>query len=295
MMRDDALAPYLPFAGGRHRLAMGLLTLAEAEWLEVDGDLARDLALKRRLLEERHGDVFAALPEAAAPAAELLAILVEHLTRHHAALFRRNGGRLLATATNESWELPPSSLHPLDLAGRLVQEDFCLLAAAENSYRLIGASLCAPARWRLAEKIGQALDAIHGPVPGYGDRLSRPVRRFFALLKSDKPVWRLNWGIFDDPALFQPAAGPPRTISPANAGELLWLRVERQTLRRLPGTGAVVFTIRTHITRLDRAIRMRQDAADLADAIRDMSEETRHYKRIDAVADALLPWLDGWG
>lgn len=36
-----------------------------------------------------------------------------------------------------------------------------------------------------------------------------------------------------------------------NAGQRLHLRVERQTLSRLPKTGAVLFGIRTHMKRLD--------------------------------------------
>ena len=292
MIPDDAAAPYLPFAGGHHRLSMGLMALADADWLEIDGNLGLDLAAKRRLLDHCFDDVFAVLPEAAAPAEELLELLADHLCRHHPAIFRHAGSRLHVAATGEAWELPPPIRHPLDLAGRLVQEDFCLLSAIGNTYRLIGATLCSPARWRLADKIGKPLAAIHEPVPGYEDRLERPVDRFFALLKSDKPVWRLNWGIFDEPAAFQPAASPlAAALTSANAGERLWLRVERQTLRRLPRTGVVVFSIRTHITRVDHAIRAGDAAADLAGAIRNMDEATRRYKRIDRIAVALLAWL----
>jgi hypothetical protein len=81
-------------------------------------------------------------------------------------------------------------------------------------------------------------------------------------------------------------------IAAAEAGARLHLRVERQTLRRLPETGAVVFTIRTHVTRLDRAIRNRASAAELAAAVRAMPEATAQYKQIAPIAPALLAWLD---
>jgi Haem-dependent oxidative N-demethylase, alpha subunit-like len=286
-------APYLPFDGGRFRLMMGLMPLAPADWIERDAAFAADLAAKRLLLEARRDEVFAALPEAAAPATELLTLLVEHLLHHHSPVFMREGGRLLNRATGERWDWARPALHPLDLAGRLVQEDLCLLAAEGESHRLVGATLCSPARWRLADKIGRPLLAIHEPVPGYAAKLGRPVDRFFAALAPERPVWRLNWGIADDPAPFQPEAGPALPgITAETAGELLWLRVERQTLRRLPASGAVVFTIRTHITRLDAAIASPGSAAELAAAIRDMPEETRCYKRIAPIAPALLAWLD---
>ena len=231
-------------------------------------------------------------PRRAAPAFELLALLAEHLPRHHPELFRRENGRLFNRANGEAWDLASGDLHPLDLAGRLVQEDLCLLEAAGETYRLIGATLCSPSRWRLAEKIGRPLAAIHAPVPGYGEALARPVDRFFAHLKPGKIVWRLNWGVLDDPAPFQPAPPPAAAITAEQAGESLWLRVERQTLRRLNATGAVVFTIRTHITPLAAAIGTPAAAADLAAAIRAMPEAMRQYKRISPFAQAVLAWLD---
>jgi hypothetical protein len=175
-----------------------------------------------------------------------------------------------------------------------VQEDLCLLAAADDGpYRLVAATLCSPARWRLADKIGRPLAAIHAPVPGYAEALERPVDRFFGRLAAERPVWRLNWSLFDDPTPFQPADRPLKAaIDAATAGERLFLRVERQTLRRVQRTGAVVFTIRTHVTRLDRAIATRASAAELAALVRALPEATRRYKQIAPVAAPLLAWLD---
>lgn len=284
--------PYLPFDGGRFRLSMGLMTLAEPEWLEIGGDLAAALARKRRLLASRPDEVFAALPAAAAPAAELLALLAAHLPQHHPAVYRREGEHLVNRATTESWDLDRPGLHPLDLAGRLVPEDFCLLLTEEGESRLVGGSVCSPARWRLAEKLGRPLDAIHAPVPGYAETLDRPVARLLAQLKPGKLVWRLNWGLSDDPEPFQLTAAAARPLVATMAGERLWLRVERQTLRRLPASGAVVFTIRTYIARLDAVVATATTAAELAGAIRAMSPAMRDYKGIAPVAAPLLAWLD---
>jgi hypothetical protein len=289
-------APYLPFADGRFRLALGLMPLKPAEWIEIDADLARDLAEKRTLAETRHGDIFAARADAAEPSAELLAILADHLPRHHAETFHEAGGALRNLATGEDWDLADPPIHPLDLAGRLVQEDFCLLVPEGGPYVLAGASLAAPARWRLAEKMGKPLVDIHAPVPGYENTLGNPVERLFATMRPDRIVWRLNWSIVDDPARFQPVRIPTgRPVTPENAGAMLWLRVERQTLRKLPRTGAVIFAIRTHITRLDRAIETAPHAAALAAALRSMPEPMQEYKNIAPLAPALLAWLDTRG
>jgi hypothetical protein len=294
-MGPKRVAPiYLPFMGGKFRLSMGLMPIPDAAWLEFGENFAASLARKRELLETRHGEVFQALPEAAPAARELLDLLATHLTYHHSALFRTEGPRLLNITTGEAWELAASALHPLDMAGRLVSEDLCLLQATGERYLLTGASLCSPARWRLADKLGTSLAAIHGIVPGYAETLSRPVDHFFAALKPDRLVCRFNWGISDDPAPFQPVAPPRRVeVTRDNAGAALWLRVERQTLRRLPRTGAVVFAIGTHITRLDRAIRSSDEAQDLSAAIRDMPPDMRQYKQIAPFASVLLAWLAG--
>lgn len=271
---------------------MGLMPLAWADWIEIDDHLVADLAAKQLLLTERHAEAFVALPSAEAPAAELLALLAQHLPRHHPAIFRRAGAQLLNTLTGTAWQVEPPSCHPLDLAGRLVQEDFCLLMPEGGTYRLIGASLCSPSRWSLADKIGAKLALIHAPVPGYAESLAAPVDRFFAQLKPGRLVWRLNWTIADHPASFQPVRlAPPLPITAETAGDRLFLRVERQTLHRLPATGAVVFTIRSHIASLAAAIRNDQSAADLAAALRAMPPETQRYKHIAPHAEALLAWL----
>ena len=163
----------------------------------------------------------------------------------------------------------------------------------DAGYRLTGASLCFPNRWRLAEKIGQPLDFIHAPVPGFAPALERPVAHFFAALKPDRILGRVNWGIADDPTRFQPIGREAdAAITPDTAGTALFLRVERQTLRRLPQSGAVVFTIRTEIAPLDRVVATRADARDLAGAIRDMSPAMLRYKHLTAAAPALLAWLE---
>ena len=290
---DRGNALYLPFAGGGYRLTMGLMPLAEPDWLEIDTLLAAHLAEKRTLLIARHDEVFAALPEAEAAARELLALLAAHLPQHHPQIFARDGAVLTNRVTGEAWDVERPTLHPLDLCGRLVQEDFCLLRRGDEKHILVGASLCAPARWRLADKIGNPLAQIHAPVAGYDATLARPVDRLFDQMRPGRLVWRLNWGIVDHPARFQPVRPPADApITAASAGERLWLRVERQTLRKLAESEAVVFTIRTHVTRLDRAIATGPAAADLASAIRALPQEMLRYKQIEPFAREVLAWLE---
>lgn len=273
---------------------MGLTPQSKAEWLAPDASLHEILAEKRNLLATRRKLVFRALPEASAASVELLRLLAEHLARHFPSVYRLDGRHALFNgASGETSNIDAPALHPLDVAGQLVAEDLCLLQASNEGYRLIGASLCFPNRWQLEEKIGQPLDSIHEPVPGFAPALQRPVAHFFAALKPDRILARVNWGIADDPARFQPVArDADPAITAANAGAALCLRVERQTLRRLPESDAVLFTIRTEITSLERVIATRDDAIDLAGSIRDMSPAMLRYKHLTAARPALLAWLD---
>ena len=282
------------FGGGRYRLAMGLTPLNEAEWLVPDASLPEILAEKRRLLATRSESVLRVLPEASAASVELLQLLAGHLPRHFPSIYRLGkDGQLTNTASHETWNIDGPPLHPLDIAGRLVAEDLCLMQASDASYRLIGATLCFPNRWQLEEKIGQPLDFIHAPVPGFAPALERPVAHFFAALKPDRILARVNWGIADDPTRFQPIGrDADAAITPETVGSALYLRIEYQTLRRLLESRAVLFTIRTEITPLDQVIATPADAIGLAGAIRDMSPAMLRYKRLTAVAPALIAWLE---
>jgi hypothetical protein len=107
---------------------------------------------------------------------------------------------------------------------------------------------------------------------------------------------RVNWSIFENPTLFQPT-GKWRTaldvtITAQNAGDRLFPRVERQTLRRLPASGAILFGIRVHVYPLGSAVTTPETAARLAAAVRALPIETAHYKSLPMFQTALLAWLD---
>jgi hypothetical protein len=294
----SSASEYAPFRAGPFRLSMGLERLDLRDWIEPDEHLAEDLREKERLLAERHHDVFAALPEAAAGSAEVLELLTAHLPARFPALYRRAGKRFDNLITGQSWRLTDLALHPLDLAGRLVQEDLCLMQRDQCSgiYRLVGASVCFPTRWRLLEKLGQPVGTIHQPVPGYQEQLASTMDRFFDRLKVERPVWRLNWSLVDDPRLFQPSGHGRHErntdITASNAGEMVWLRMERQTLRRLPRSREVLFTIRVYVHPLRTLATHPRRAAALAAAVRALPPAMQQYKSLPPLRDAVLGWLD---
>ena len=287
---------YLPFEAGPWRMAMGLLSRPLSALIAIDSGYAYETALRRRLLAEHRGEVFAALPESFAARRAVLDLLSRHLPEHHPAWFARTGLSLINLLTGETWDLANSTADPLEIAGRLVQEDLCLIEPSPSGPRLTAAVLCFPSRWNLTAKLGRPLAEIHGPVPFYADRLAAPVDRFMAELKPGRLVERFNWSIHDNPALFQPSGhgltAPDPGITAENAGEKLWLRVERQTLSRLPETGSILFTIKTYRRPLAEIAALPGIARRLTAALGALPDETQRYKSLPRFRHALLAFLD---
>jgi hypothetical protein len=282
----------LSFDAGPFRKQMGLQAIDENDWIVPGEDWREQLVEKRRLLAERHDEVFAALPETEDSGQEIVDMLFDHLPQRFPTRYPRMDHMIAIAANGELVARKHPALHPLDVAGRLVTEDLCLMRAdAEGRYRLVAASLCFPSRWRLADKLDRPVGAIHGPVPDYDEKLERPVDRFFSALKSGRIAMRHNWTIHDRPDLFQPTGGQRRAhdVPQERYGEELHLRVERQTLRRLPRSGDVLFTIRTWRTVLGSLAP--EVAHRLGAAVRALPEPERRYKGLTRVAEELAVWL----
>jgi hypothetical protein len=296
MPPDLAPPRHTPYAAGQHRLAAGLAPLDPAQWFEPDAQWNRQMANKGAILCYRHGAAVAALAGSEPAQAEMLERMLEHLPHAHPALYEREPGGLRVRALHPGGA-NHADLSPIDRCGRLVQEDVCLMEERAGLFVLTAATLCAPSGWRLSDKLGQPLSGIHARVPGYEDELGRRVQRAFQGLQAPQPMWRTNWSLHTEDTLFTPgghAASPnsPDAITAANAGETVWVRVERQTLTRLARTGAIAFTIKTHIDPLAALAGRRDLCAGLKGSIESMHAAMQDYKSFSRYKAAVLGWLD---
>lgn len=261
---------------------MGLRPVVPGEWLEFDEDRAPMLAEKHRLLAERPADVVGLADD---PLGAAFAASVELRDLVAGECVRRGH-----TARTEP------DLHPVVSAGLLVQEDWCVhVPDARDRWVLAAACVCFPTRWVLADKLGLPVREVHRPVAGYDEQLGDPVDRFLDRLTPDAPRWRLNWNLTDDPTLYQPGGKyrtEPADLGPDDVPAAVWLRVERQTLVRLPVTGAVVFGIRIHQDLLGALADRPEDLARLAATIRSLPAGTLEHKSMGAFAPAVLAWID---
>jgi hypothetical protein len=169
-----------------------------------------------------------------------------------------------------------------DLVGLATSQgdDLCLLGAEPGLPLLAGAVLF-PSHWHLADKLGRPLAEVHDYVPGYP---APQVDRFLGRLRPGQVVWRRNLLLHRDGELHAPGA---RTDDvPVDRW---WLRSERQTLRLLPRTGGVLFTIHTDtapLADLDQGTRRA-----LADHLEALPPTWAPYAGVGHHLPDLLAWL----
>ncbi|KDQ64983.1 hypothetical protein JAAARDRAFT_111140, partial [Jaapia argillacea MUCL 33604] len=171
-----------------------------------------------------------------------------------------------------------------------------------------------------------------GNVPQYQEKLHVSLARFFKRLPVDKPVIRNNYFVQivqpnpspadidpeelawsnttngDEDAFEHGTHGPEQQTvnttfvrSPDDPGSepaytvhpsTLRMRTERQTLRRLPRSGAVVFTIRTYLFPVEEIAKEKGAPGRMASAVRSWPEDVAKYKGQKRYKDILLDYLD---
>lgn len=238
--------PVVPWMADHTLRLPGTTPVALADWLQRDEAFAGQMALRDRLIAERAPEVHAMAPSARRAADELLALVLAHLdgvpgyTREGGALRRPDG------------VVVPLAGPPLLVAGRLVQEDLVILEKPEGApeHVLTGAILCFPSNWTLAQKFGMPLTRIHLPVAAYDETVAKRVQRLFDAVRPEAPIMRANLIPYAHSELHSPR--PEFSRHSPGPDEIRFVRVERQTLLRLPDSRAVVFSIHVYQMPLDR-------------------------------------------
>lgn len=285
---------YTPYDNPLKPFSIGLTALDPNAWIEPDGDLAAFLAEKDRVCRAHFSQIFYSEGSSRAAQQECLDILVDHLLARHAEVFQRDGDIL--HFAGRSLDLRDQATLPLLMAGSLVQDDLVILEKRDTGWHLTAGYVAFPSAWSLTEKAGLPMEGVHAHVPGFagGSRNAMMINRIFDNLQPDLPAVRMNWSIYPSGDLFWPPERGARAEKAGFAAAGNFIRVERQTLRRLPKTGGIVFTIRIYADPLARLKALPDDgrtARALADKLMEFSPEQLAYKGMVSKRDALVAYL----
>ena len=271
----------IDFSVSDAHVRMGTRSLAPTEWLAPDELAPSELALRQRLVLEQRQHVVACGAVAEDAAAE---------TERLMARWRAEQSLEITAAPGAG-----DDAHPLVRAGTTGQEDLCLLVHHDGQWHLEAAVLCFPSMWTLAEKIGRPIRQVHAPVPHYAEELGQRVDTFFDRLPPGRLVRRRNVSVWPACLLWVPTATLDASLWDDPPGDptwpMLWLRSERQTLRRLPDSGAILFTIRVQMAPLSVLAQRPDRARDLAAWLRAPGGESRR-QQLGATLSRDLAWLD---
>jgi hypothetical protein len=286
---------YTPYDGTAKPFAIGLSAIDPARWIEPDGDLLAYLDEKTHLRNSHFEAVFQSVRGSEAAQEECLGLLIDHLTATHGDIYKKSGD--LIEFYGRTVELD-NKISPLLTAGSLIADDLAILEKKENGWNLTAGYVSFPSSWSLKDKIGKPMEGVHAHVPGFegGTRNAAMINRIFDNLQPDLPAERFNWSIYPEGELFWPPEKGARSDASPFVPSQNFIRVERQTLRRLPKSGAIVFTIRIYHNPITQIL-ARPDGAALAHALaarlEELSEEQLAYKGMRDKKARLTEFLRG--
>lgn len=323
-LEKAAPIPYLPYKFQGH-VTMGIQKRERQDWIRMDRGYLGRIQDRRQLIDEHPNEIIGTGELVNAAIRELYEeVMIDYLPKRFPTMFVQKPGEMLNLATNKTFPTDTASLSPermLELMGTNVEEDFYFMCPDEkdDQYRLRGYIACFPGGFLSPARVGESVREIHRPVPGYDQKLGLSVDRYFARMEPRQFIGRMNvsltsayrsnhccltannrqWSLQVDGAdLFRvdgnnfypgmDADAMEEKFDPKMAD--CYLRVEHQTLCKLPKSGAVIFCVRSYMTSLEE-MRERGEAKELADAITSMPERLAEYKMRHLWGDKILPWL----
>lgn len=306
----------IPYRAFKHdyKVTMGIRNMNFDDWVQLDNQWMKYHQDKLNRIEAKGTELYATGDEAVDAAYELCEEFRNWLPARYPTLFVRTALGIDNLQTGESFAfMKPSQpklgrfsrsdgIDPILIASKLVQDDLAIMIENEDGqYYLRSGAIMLAGFWRLKDKINLPLSAIHttGDVPKYNTHLKSGMEKFFTRLTCDKPVVRNNYFIqTDDDLPWSRSIGDEdnKVVGWYTANESvnindIFFRSERQSLRRLPRSGGVVFTIRTYFIPITEICEEPHIPRRLYDGMLSWSEDVAEYKGYEKYRDILLPHL----
>lgn len=298
---------YFPFTEN-FDLKIGTSPLPSADQLiECDEHYLNELSIRRKLLNDHPGYYFKAAPETEPYQWEVLEIVLDSLCKSYPENFSliKNGTEwiwknnlLSETYSFQFGNAKTLSLAPLDWVGQQVQEDLLIL---NDKLILVAGSLCFPSGWDLEGKMNKHFFEIHGPLPSLTAPMIETANKFIERIPVGKAFQRNNWGFRITGQLdlsarhttnyLQQLTATSAAMNEENAGKRIFVRVEHQTLSRLPKSGFVLFTIHTYQNLLIEEMKDPLRGKKIYSFLSSVPEKLIEYKLMLPFIQTLLAYL----
>ncbi|KAI1104940.1 hypothetical protein F4804DRAFT_305515 [Jackrogersella minutella] len=289
--------PYRPFRWAYHQ-TMSLTKLETDWWLELESTYRKRIAQRQELYAKHGKDVLQYLPGSELACKELMEMCLQFLCARYPQYFvlsadkSRFENKILGTVS------VIKEKHPLLVLLDNVPEDFGMVLRDPKTgyYVFRSGMICSAMGWNVGTKIGMRLDEIHTPIPDYKEKMQFSMDRFFSKMPANKPIQRGSWGLEVDQPLYMPPGDPHASYrdiqDAALARSRVHLRVDWQTLRRLPLSGAVVFNFKALFTPIEEFRDEPYVPSLVLKVLREGKENLMKYKNTWHTEHVVIPALE---
>jgi hypothetical protein len=268
-------------------------------WLEVEKDYISRV-MKRRELYNKHGkNVLDYRPGSELACKELMEMCLQFYCARYPNYFQLSSNNTVFCNRLLNEETIIKSVHPLVILMNNVPEDFAIVLRneADGKYYFRAGSICSALGWNVSTKIDKSLFDIHHPVvPDYKEKMAMSMDRYFSRLPTNTPIQRGSWGLEAGSPLYMPPGDPHEKMREIQAQGLKLedcnLRVDWQTLRRLPLSAAVVFNFKALFTPVTEFRDEPYIPALVLKICRDAKQNLMDYKNTWHVEHVVLPALE---
>lgn len=280
----------------RLTIITGLARMEPDWWLELESTYVSRIQQRLDLLA-KHGDmIMNALPGTELACREAMELALQFLCTRYPHYFRLNPTTSPTTFHNLILHTTTDllSTRPLQVLISNIPEDFVLMlrSPATGLYTFRAGIITSALGFSVSSKLSLPLSEIHSPVPHYATKMSLSMNRFFARLPTDHPIQRGSWSLEVDEPLFQTSDELPVIQDPDLTLDRATLRVDWQTVRRLPLSGAVLFNFKALFTPIP-ALRDEPGLPGLLlKILREGDREILGYKNTWHVEHVVVPALE---
>jgi hypothetical protein len=290
--------PYRPFKKGLYKMNLAIRKLDPNDIICIENTYLERIQLRERLFDEEK--LYGCHESAIDSLKEAYAFIFNHLLKRYPQYFvlSKEKATIENKITGKNIPANPDFLNPGEMLKTIatnIEEDVLLLIKNPSTeqmdeYILRAAVSLFPAGFNPIEKLNQPLTKIHGPVPGYLEKLQTSMNKFFGRLKVNEYIARNNWSFQTHTNLCAPTGShatkkEASTIHPLYPDDLdfnkCFFRVEKQCFTRLPKSEANIMFIRTYTTSLLklRGLLTDEQKEILSSAIDGLTGDLAVYKR----------------